>query len=267
MPALRDLQRAFRAALLGGQEGALAEHILEDGLSADERFAVYRNNVVSSLTAVLRDTFPVVCRLVDERFFGYAAHAFLCAHPPVRACLHEYGALFPDFLAGFPPCQHLVYLRDVARLEWLMHEAGTAPAATPLSPQALTDIRPDDTPRLILSLHPSIGHVASPWPIDRIWHANRARGVADAAHDEPIDLDTGSVAIEVYRNGQDVMMRAHPLAVFAFRSALREGKTLGAAAEAALMVEASFDLKGALAELFRDDTVVALALAPKQTAP
>jgi hypothetical protein len=36
---------------------------------------------------VLEDTFPVVCRLVDKRFFAYAAHEYLREHPPHSRCL------------------------------------------------------------------------------------------------------------------------------------------------------------------------------------
>src|SRR5260370_8274137 len=110
MLALREVQAAFRRALLDGDDGALAALVAADGIAATERLAVYRNNVQISLTDALRDTFPAVCRIVDERFFAYAAHIFLGRHPPRRACLAEYGAGFADFLPPFPPCPYLVYL-------------------------------------------------------------------------------------------------------------------------------------------------------------
>jgi hypothetical protein len=119
MPTLPELQTAFRVALLEGDKhaSALMEAEIESGdLSASERLAVYRNNVFAALSDALRETFPVVCRLVDERFFAYAAHEFIAAHPPSRPALFEYGGAFPDFLAGFPPCRELAYLPDVARL-------------------------------------------------------------------------------------------------------------------------------------------------------
>src|SRR5215471_13273493 len=108
MLALRELQTEFRRAILGqGETSASLRAALADDPFADERIAIYRNNVLASLTAVLRETFPVVCRLVDERFFGYAAHDFICLRPPSRPALSEYGAGFPDFLKHFPPCREL----------------------------------------------------------------------------------------------------------------------------------------------------------------
>ena len=104
---------------------------------------------------MLRETFPAVCRLVDERFFAYAAHEFICRHPPECAVLAEYGGRFPDFLAGFAPCRELVYLADVARLEWLMNVAADAAHADPIAAMTLGDVAAEDAPRLTLQLHPS----------------------------------------------------------------------------------------------------------------
>ena len=70
MLALRDLQTAFRQALLEDDKtaaAALGVEIADGELSASERLAVYRNNIFASLTDALKETFPVICRLVDER--------------------------------------------------------------------------------------------------------------------------------------------------------------------------------------------------------
>ncbi|HKW52962.1 MAG TPA: DNA-binding domain-containing protein, partial [Stellaceae bacterium] len=212
MPALHEVQAAVRRALIDDDDGAIDALIAADGMSAAHRVAVHRNNLRISLTDVLRDTFPAVCRLVDERFFAYAAHEFLTAAPPRRACLAEYGAGFADFLAVFPPCRTLAYLPDVARLEWLMNVAAHAADATPLVPSALAGVAAADTPRLVFRLAPSLAFLASPWPVDRIWRLNRPGADGDA-----IDLDEGGVRLEIDRRGSDVVLRALDAAPFALR--------------------------------------------------
>ncbi len=128
----------------------------------------------------------------------------------------------------------------------------------PLAPAAIATVLPDDTPRLALRFCPSIGFLASPWPIDRIWRANRA-----AAEDiETVSLGHGGVNLEVARRGGDVEFRLLDTATFAFRYALQQGNTLEAAAEAALAVDASFDLAAALATLFRESALTGFALRP-----
>jgi Putative DNA-binding domain len=82
MTTLHEVQVAFRRAVLMGQVAPLATLIVADALAAEERIPVYRNNVFASLTKALRDTFPVVCRLIDEQFFACAAHEFVCCDPP-----------------------------------------------------------------------------------------------------------------------------------------------------------------------------------------
>ncbi len=252
MPALRELQEDFRRALLEGAADAVAALIETGDLSAEERLDVHRNNLFASLTAALRDTFPAVCRLVDERFFAYAAHEFIRLRPPARAVLADYGADFPAFLADFPPCRELAWLADVARLEWLMAHAARAAEAEPLGAAALAGVAPEDTPRLGLWLHPALGYLASPFPVDRIWRANRPEGDAAA-----VDLDAGGVRLELGRRGGEVVMRPLGQASFAFRQALAQGAALEAAAARALIVEPAFDLARALGDLFRDGAVVA----------
>jgi Putative DNA-binding domain len=256
MPALRELQAAFCAALIGGDDAAVAALIRDDGLPPSVRLDIYRNNVLASLKQVLIDTFPVVCELVDERFFLYAAHEFIRRHPPDQACLFAYGARFADFLATFQPCRHLVYLPDVARLEWLMNLAAHAENATPLPPSALASVAAHDTPNLILQLDPSLGLLESAWPVDRIWHANQP----GAGPDISVDLDAGGARIEVRRVGEKVVLRLLDPATYALRAALDAGRRLEEAAELALTASPALDLATALQDLFADGSVVGFSV-------
>jgi hypothetical protein len=259
MLALRDLQTQFREALLQDDERAcstLSAEIADGDLSAMERLAVYRNNVFSSLTDALKETFPAVCRLVDERFFSYAAHEFVVSHPPRRPSLTEYGSAFPGFLAEFPPCRELHYLPDVARFEWLMNAAAHAEDTKSVSPEALAGTAPEDAPRLMFQLHPSYGYLASRFPVHRIWRANRP----EACGETVIDLDSGGVHLEVSRQGWDVVFRMLDEASFAFRRALAAGSSLGDALARAFAIKADFAASDALTALFAEGAVTAMTL-------
>lgn len=261
MPMLHELQASFRRALLEGDTAAIGQFVQED--EGPERFAIHRNNVLISLTDVLAETFPAVRRVVDERFFAYAAHEFITRHPPERACLSEYGGAFPDFLAGFPPCAGLPYLPDLARFEWLMTVAAHAADAAPADPGWLDMVPPEATPRLLLQLHPSCGFLASPWPIDRIWRANRPSATAEETIDlDDIHLDAGGVRLEVSRQAGDVVYRLLDEPSFAFREALGKGASLQEAAEASLAADADFDIAEAFATLFREGVVTAFLSQP-----
>lgn len=266
MSTLLELQRDFSRALLTGDETALQALVAADGMSVAERIDVHRNNVVSSLTDVLAETYPALCRLVDPRFFAYAAYGFLTTEPPERPRLAEYGARFAGFIETFGPCRHLPYLADVARLEWLVHAAAEAPETTPVTAGALQDIAPEATPRIALGFDPSIGYLESPWPIDRIWEANRDESPGTGEADPgTIDLDAGGVHLEVARTPQGIVLRPLDLPTFAFRSALQSGSFLEIAAQAALGADSAFDLASALVALFSAGTIVTVGLAPSPT--
>ena len=161
IPTLLELQMQLRRAVLGGDTAALAAAISGDGLDPAARLQIYRNHAFGTLGAALEGAFPVVCRLVDKRFFAYAAHEYLREHPPHSRCLVEYGADFPDFLAGFEPCADLPYLADVARFEWGLDMAATMREAAPLPIEALAAVPRENAACLALHLQPSVGYFAS----------------------------------------------------------------------------------------------------------
>jgi hypothetical protein len=245
MPTLAELQGAFGQALLGGDEQRAAALVLGDGLTPESRLGVYRHHVFTTLTAALKSTYPVVCRLVDERFFGYAADRYIRSHPPEGPCLVEYGASFPAFLAEFDPCRPVPYLPDVARLEWALHSAIHAEEAAPVDAAALRALPLDELPRLRFRLDPSLTLLPSRWPVDEIWRANQPE--ADPAL--AVDLGAGGVWLEARRLGEDAMVRRLDPGTHRFRRALQEGQSLEEAA-AALEHDEPFDLPAAIQALF-----------------
>ena len=244
MPTLRELQAGFRDALLGGDANTAAAAVHDDGLGADARLAVYRHHVFTSLTGALESTYPVIVRLVDARFFRYAADQYIREHPPASPCLFEYGAELGDFLARFEPSRHLAYLPDVARLEWAMNAALHAPDAEPIAPEALRA-------PVTLGLHPSVTLLQSPWPLDAIWRANQPD-----AESHGVDLDAGGVLLQIWRAGDEVVFRRLSAAAFAFRHVLAHSGRLDTAAEAALTADAGADLAALIRTLLDEQVLI-----------
>lgn len=247
--ALRELQRGVRAALLDGAPAA--PDVAGDGLTPSARLAVYGHHVLTSLIAALETTFPVVARLVDPRFFRYAADAYVRAHPPTGPCLFEYGATLADFLAAFEPCRALVYLPDVARLEWAMNAALHAPDVPPLTVAGAAALGADALAARALPLHPSVTLLRARWPVDRIWRANQPGG------DGAVDLDAGAVALQVWRRDDDVVFRALTPAADALRAALDAGHSLAAALDAARALDPAADLRALLREALEEASIAA----------
>jgi hypothetical protein len=257
MLTLPELQTGFAEAILREDAGGVAAAVLGDGIAPAARMKVYWNHVFSSLTEALEATFPVVCRLVDRRFFGFAADRYIRAHPPSGPCLFEYGATFPDFLATFPPCADYPYLADVARLEWAMNVALHAEEATPISPAALAVVPSEEVGRLVFQMDPAASWLASPWPVDAIWRANQPGADPDAT----VDLGAGAVRLEVRRQNDLVTMRPLAPVDHAFRSRLGRGETLEAVAAVVMAQDAAVDLSATLRSVLDEGLITSVGLA------
>jgi hypothetical protein len=252
MSSLREVQTAFRTALLDANDCSIESEIARDDVGAGARVAVYRHHVRATLTDVLASTFPVVCRLVDRRFFGWLADCFVRAHPPVGPCLFEYGADLPRFVERFPACAALPWLADVARLEWAMNVAFHAPDAATGGSQRLAVTPPEALATLTVEFDPSVTYLESRWPIDAIWRANQP-----GADPTGVDVDSGSVHLEIRRCDDDVVFRALPAGSFAFRRALANHEPLAHAADAALTADSSLDLAREIRALLDDKLLAA----------
>jgi hypothetical protein len=262
MSSLRELQAAVAESVLHAADAPLAAVIRGDGLGFERRLQVYRNNTFSSLTAALKDTFPVVCQLVDERFFDYAARNFIRAHPPTAPRLAEYGGDFADFLAAFEPARHLTYLPDVARLEWAINAAYHAADAPRLDPARIAALPQERYAALRFVAHPSCRLFVSRFPIDRIWQAHQAGGDLETR----IDLSSGCRLL-VDRNDGGIRFLALDAAAFAFAEAVLSASTLQEAYEAAAAVAADFDLIGALSAHLARGTFSGFAVSDESGEP
>jgi hypothetical protein len=255
---LIELQMRLRQAVLGGDDAGVVAAIAGDGLDPAARLGIYRNHAFATLGAALQGTFPVTCRLLDQRFFAYAAHEYVREHPPHSRCLSEYGADFPDFLVGFEPCKDLPYLADVARFEWVLNTAAGVRETAPLQIEALAAVPADKAAYVGLRLQPSVSYFASRWPIDAIWQANQEEEVP------PTDLASGDAALEIRRAREVVAWRRLDPGTLAFRAALAGGQALAMAIAAATQRDPAFDLTAALQQVFGEGLAVALCILPEE---
>lgn len=255
---LLELQTRLSKAVLGENIAEIAEIIAGDGLDPAARLAIYCNHASLTLGAALKASFPVVCRLIDERFFAYAAHEYLRDHPPRARCLAEYGDDFADFLAGFRPCRDLPYLSDLARFEWALHTAAMVREATPLRINALAAIPAERAEAVGFRLQPSVSYFASPWPIDAIWRANQKDEIP------PVDLASGGTSLEIRRAGEAVAWRRLDPGTFSFRAALADGLVFSAAIASAIQKDPKFDPITALQRVFAEGLAIDLSIRPDE---
>jgi hypothetical protein len=167
--------------------------------SAQVGLEVYRNNYRGALQDALQAAYPVLEKLVGADYFRQLARDYIAQHTPTLANLFAYGAHFADWLQARSP---LIYLPDVARLEWACHLAYYAPDAPHLTAQALADIRPEQYPHLRFLPHPACQIISSPYPIADIWLAHQQE------QDFSLDLTQGAQNALVWRQAGMVQVSA-----------------------------------------------------------
>jgi len=161
MLAVADLAQAVRAASLGPP---VSDH-LSSGL------AIHRANHFHGLSAALAVAFPVTRQIVGEAFFDAMAQFYISQNPPRSRIIAQYGDTLGDFIADFPPAGEVPYLADVARLEYRRIAAYHAADARPLSLGDAGGL--EGVLQRRFTLAPATSIVASTYPIQSIWLANR----------------------------------------------------------------------------------------------
>jgi hypothetical protein len=232
-----------------------------NGSDPAARLAVYRNNVWVSLIDALADGFPVTQALVGADFFRAMAQCFIQAQLPRSALLAEYGADFPDFIAGFAPADPVPYLADVARLEWLRVRAYHAADADPVTPERLQLAlsQPETLGQWGLRLHPALSVLASDYAVVALWAAHQ--GVGDLGAVDPSQAETALVL----RAGLEVEVIRLAAGAAEFIQQVLAGACLSAAVEQAMARAADFDFSEMLALLLRTGAITDL-VPPEQAA-
>jgi len=254
MRSLREVQRGFTAAVLFGDSAALADlGIVAGGLDPAARIGVYRNNVLGNYRHALAATYPVVRRLVGGASFDALIAAFVRAHPSLHGDVNRYGGDMARFLATYPPAQALVYLPDVARLEWAIDQANIAADSPPLDLAALATVPLAAMGGLRFALHPSVQIVKSPYPIFRIWQVDQPAYEGD----DRVDLGEGGDLLLVRRAPDGVVIERLAAGEHAFLVALARNRRLDEAEKRGADAEAAFDVAEVLKRHVAAQTIVA----------
>lgn len=240
----------FAAALLDPERPCPHGLFSANGADPASRFAVYRNNVQSSLINALADSYPVVMQLVGEEFFRAMARIYVQSTPPRSPLMNGYGHDLAAFIEGFAPAASVPYLADVARLERLRVVAYHAADAQGVGHEQIAAelADPHALSELTVELHPSLNLLNSTYAVVAIWAAHQQEATL-----AEIDLNHGQHAL-VLRHGLEVEVFAIDQGASAFIQNLQIGQSLTQALEAA----PAFDLGQTLALLISRNAIIHL---------
>ena len=186
--AIKAWQQDFYQGIFNPTQEHIKQACVEieetEELSAQERLTIYRNSILGGISSGLMGIYPVCTRLVGETFFTNMVAGYLRQYPSGSPDMGDYGEFLADYLEIFlvkiNQQQDLRYLADVARLEWLWHQAFNAAelsldAEKTLPLTKLANVSSEQQGGIIFKLQPSLGLLSSNYPIDQIWQGNQLK--------------------------------------------------------------------------------------------
>lgn len=244
MLKLAELQDRFAAALDDETVGGTDAWVVEDGIAAERRISVYRNNSRIAQDQALAGIYPAVRALVGEAFFEQMADRYRMQYPSSSGDLRAHGGALADFLTDFQPAARLPYLSDVARLEWAWHECFHAAAEQSLDASGLAALAARPEAGMRLALVPASRLLASPYPVADIW----AFALDPERQRQGLNLDVLDEAyLLIARPGPHVDVMEITAAQFCWLRCIVRGATPDSASEQVLSEDPDFDLAGNLA--------------------
>lgn len=238
-PSLQQFQSLMEHSLLSKTVDNDCHHLMSlftpkgELSDADDeaklRLAIYRNNVMHSLTTALADLYPVIKKLVGDACFKGAAIEFVRQYQPEHPALLYYGKEFSEFIGRYPPCQNLPFLADVALLEFNYNQAYHQADSDIFDPQQLASVAPEQLGEVSFLCVSSLSLLSSQWPIDEIWRQNQQE------EQELINLDDCQIAhLAIFREGYNVQIVNLEENCFYLLQQLSLNKTIGEAWQATL---------------------------------
>ncbi len=239
-------QADFTRALLRPDLPTPADIIAPAHDSATRRFAVYRNNVIASLSDALETAFPAIRALLGDTNFRNIAGVYCRAHPPTSPIMQQFGADFGVFLDGFEPVKRFPYLPDIAEIEIALRHAYHAADNTGDAAVTLATYTPDQIARARFTFAPAVQLIDSAYPIYDIWNK---------AHDPNYEITHQGQSVVILRPEFDPFPHLLSHAEHLFLRLMMGQSNLGDAAERAHQHDPHFDLSQILQTLLANNAL------------
>ncbi len=167
--SLNNLQKSFKdAATSQNTKQFLETYLPYETEEAQERFAIYQNNIMATLAGVLASTFPACEKLVGEDFFRHKAYKFIENNLPQQAPLFKYGEGFIGYFDAIGRENNYAYWGEVAAYEWAQHGCYYGIDAETLSPQDLASFDETSFGKLVVKLAPAVQLLKTSYNIQNI---------------------------------------------------------------------------------------------------
>ena len=245
--SIQQIQHDFISGVFNQDYDCISKHIRQSNIDAKFRLKIYRNNIFQCLRHALEMTFPNVWKLVGKECADTIAYRFCqnLNNLPLTPCLDDWGNRFPAFLQKIEPIHRLVYLKDIAELEWLQHKSNLAANFKALTPSRLQRFS-HHLETLRFKFNPSVHLFSSGYLLKEIIN------FIDQPDDKiKINLQRQPCYAVIARKSNHVFIQWISRDQFHFFSTIKNGFTLIQSYEAICSKNSDFDLNLALQLMFK----------------
>ncbi len=232
------LQTLFEGPLVRSADGARDPG--QDGtfFTGERGLLAYRSNAHALAERSLQASHPVLAQLLGDDSFKLLARDFWHQHPPHLGDLAQWGGELAGFLQVNTQLSQEPYLGDVARVEWLLHQAAGAADRAP-DRASLSLLGTEEPEALTLVLASGTAVLSSVYPVASIAmaHLDGSPTLEQAGH--RMRQGVQEIAV-VWRHGFKPRLAPCSAAQATMLQALLAGESLLAALECA--GEVDFDL-------------------------
>jgi uncharacterized protein (UPF0276 family) len=258
---LHEMQSTFSHALFDARKESQALPLfMGNAQLTEQRFALYRGNLVGTWNKTLAAAYPVLQELVGEEFFSGLTRAYGKAYPSDSGDLNHFGAHFARFLEEFEHVSDYPYFPDMARLEWQLHRAHYASGGHQVGAADFAKLSPEQMDHVRLTINPACSLIRSDWAVVELWQAHQP-GMENTF---PAELTRPNDGL-IVRPHWKVDLVSLPAAAFTLLNTLAQGGFLGQALDDALEVDAEFDFGAQLQAWLKFGVFEAIHLASANT--
>lgn len=170
---LAKLQEKFSKNIYDRKNLEICTNINFGKIDINERLDIYRNNVLGSFDDALKMTYPVTNKIVGDDCFENFISKYHHSYKSNSGNLEDYGESFPELIKQLEPDHKLLYLSDVAKLEWFYNLAYFCKDSAIIDIKKLQSLGEEDFMSLNFDLHPTCHIISSKDPLYSIWNENR----------------------------------------------------------------------------------------------
>ncbi|MDP2075478.1 DNA-binding domain-containing protein [Hydrogenophaga sp.] len=213
----------------GNNQSTGALHHLHTQLEmhASRGLMAYQANGHALAERSLLAAYPVIAQLIGAESFNALARDLWHKHPPRCGDLAQWGDTLPGFLATSEQLGDVPYLADVARVEWALHRAASAPDDDADLP-SFARLSSEDPAALTLRLAPGTVLLTSEWPVVSVVTAHTTAEPTLAEAGRRLSNGLGETAV-VWRQGWRPCVATCPANALGMLQALLTGAALTAA--------------------------------------